>query len=193
MKVSPRFYNMFVHPQFITKLYAKKLSSYADISGKRLLDFGCGTGNNAGIFDPEQYLGVDIDSERISYARTLNPTHTFQVVGEQLDELEDSSFDRILISAVLHHIEDSKIAGYLAHFKRILKPDGQIIIYEPFLAQGSRFRNWHMNTFDEGDFIRTEKAYLAFFEGDFVTTVHFRANIAWLYNGLFFSVSKKEC
>lgn len=166
--------------------------SFVDISNKKILDFGCGTGNNCSIFNSSNYLGVDIDKGRIKYAQKLNPKYAFMLVGTKLSEIENSSFDIIFISAVLHHIPNSKIECYLTQFKRILKPNGKLIIYEPYFTPKFIIRNWVMKTFDEGKYIRTENEYLELFEENFNTKVHIRFKIINLYNGIFFSASRKE-
>lgn len=192
MRVSPIIYNTFVHPKIFTKVYGKKLSAYVDIRDKKVLDFGCGTGNNCILFDSSKYLGIDIDSDRIKYARKLNSEYNFKVVDSNLKEIKDSSYDRILISAVLHHISDSDINDYIDDFKRILKPDGQIMIYEPYYSADFKIGNWVMKTFDEGEYIRNEQQYLKLFEKDFNSKVHTRFKMINFYKGIFFTLKLKE-
>ena len=74
-------YNWFVHPTWITKRYLEAPLRACGISGKRVLDFGCGTGNLSWLFDTEGDLGLDIDERRIKYAMRQNPYHNFKVIA----------------------------------------------------------------------------------------------------------------
>src|SRR5664280_1420046 len=83
-----------------------------DLSGKRLLDFGCGTGQTStqlaalGAF----VVGMDISPESISPARRR----------AELDGLTDL----ILCSAVLHHVDYSVVPPIL---RSCVKPGGKIV------------------------------------------------------------------
>jgi SAM-dependent methyltransferase len=80
----------------------------------RVLEFGCGPGRISCGFDPESYIGVDINPRAIEYARERNPAHRFEVVG---DELPDA--DVCLFHTVLMHIPDEDLVPLL---KRIRAP-----------------------------------------------------------------------
>ena len=48
----------------------------------RILDLGCGTGELAPVFlrNSYDYVGIDIEAQRIAYAQKLYPTGTFKVM-----------------------------------------------------------------------------------------------------------------
>jgi len=91
-----------------------------------LLDIGCGDGPLAQFFKPEEYTGIDIDTESLSQARLKNPQHRFC----SLENIpEKSSFSSIVLLASIEHIPQPKL--FLQKIKGYLKNDGKIIITTP--------------------------------------------------------------
>lgn len=192
MHVPPIIYNVIVHPRIITNRYITPRVEKFLSEDKQVLDFGCGTGNNAFIFDPSRYLGVDIDQKRIDFANRLYAEHSFLCIDDGVLPIESKSIDMIFICAVLHHISDQDIAAHMGEFDRILKQDGLILVFEPCLFQGSRMNNWIMTTFDDGQYIRKEGDYLRLFDKRFKTRVHDRFKTINCYNALFFSAERNR-
>jgi 2-polyprenyl-3-methyl-5-hydroxy-6-metoxy-1,4-benzoquinol methylase len=114
----------------------RQLGVGRDLSGKRLLDFGCGTGQTStqlaalGAF----VVGMDISPELIQIARRRAELDgvTDRVEFRNVDLLQapppPDSFDLILCSAVLHHVDYSVVLPIL---RSCLKPGGKIVIGEP--------------------------------------------------------------
>lgn len=191
MQVSPKLYNLIIHPPFVTKWYIEKnIKSILNFDNKKILDFGCGTGNNSFIFDPKFYTGIDIDADRILYAKKLYPDYNFLSSDVDLHNIPSQSQDIILISAVLHHITTYHIKEYMSEFDRILKNDGIIIVFEPFLDPTTPIRSLFMKFFDEGDFIRSEEDYYNLFSDFFKIETYKKFNIINGYRMLFFSARK---
>lgn len=188
MELSPRLYHWVVRPKFFTQLYINKLLQTSfDFRNKAVLDFGCGVGSSSSIFDSNHYLGVDPDSQRIAYAKRLYPTYQFDVFDGKNLLLKQSSFDYIIMIAVLHHISSDGIANYLTQLKRILKPFGQILVIEPCFVRKLQLSNFLMRFFDNGAYIRDPKEYIEIFE-----TNQFKAKLhkqyrKFFYNEVFFS------
>jgi SAM-dependent methyltransferase len=181
MHVSPAVYRFIVHPAFYTRWFAERyLKPSFELVGRKVLEFGCGIGVNCIVFDPGLYRGVDIDAERIAYARTLHPEYRFDVVGTGLSEIDDGAYDVVLIGAVLHHLTDRQIEVYQAEFLRILKPDGVLIVFEPYLAPNAGIINWFMKFLDEGKYLRTEDGYLALLKDNFEPRVLRRFRVPYL-------------
>lgn len=189
MQLSPRIYHSFVRPKWITKLYIQNnIQQHFDFNGKKVLDFGAGTGANCTLCSPGHYFGIDPDSNRIDFAKRMYDGYRFEsFMGNELPA-EDNSFDFILIIAVLHHIPPEMIRGYVAEFKRILKPTGKVIAIEPCFFDKSPLSNWFMKNNDKGDYIRNEKDYLSYFTGEnFQCSVLKRFKKCFFYNELYFT------
>ncbi len=190
MELSPRLYHWFVRPKLLTKLYINNvLQTSFDFSNKSVLDFGCGIGSSSSIFDPNLYLGIDPDYNRVVYAKRLYPTHQFDVIDGKELPLNNCSFDYIVMVAVLHHISSGDILKYLQQFKHALKPFGRILVIEPCLIKSSHISNSLMEFFDNGPYIRDQEGYEELFQ-----TNNFRITILkqfnrFFYNELFFSAT----
>lgn len=100
--------------------------------GMRVLEIGCGTGLFTELFSKSDacILAVDISPDllRIAKQRGLNPELVeFREMRFEDSELQDS-FDAIIGSSVLHHLE-LEIA--LQNIFRLLKPGGVMAFAEP--------------------------------------------------------------
>lgn len=106
----------------------------------RLLDLGCGDGNNLtwlGRFSEEAY-GSDYNLARLVRAQMLNPSATI-FAADVLDyPAEPDSFDVIFFNHVIEHIPDD--LGALRAVRRILKPGGLLIVGTP--NEGAWWWQW---------------------------------------------------
>jgi 2-polyprenyl-3-methyl-5-hydroxy-6-metoxy-1,4-benzoquinol methylase len=115
----------------------RKVMEYveADAPYEHILDFGCGSG----VLLPflcrisARVTAMDIDLlpfERVSRLRTFPTNLEVRDARElALGDLPKASFDLIIATDVLEHVED--ISSTLADMKTLLKPKGQIIISGP--------------------------------------------------------------
>jgi SAM-dependent methyltransferase len=106
--------------------------------GKRVLDFGCGSGRVLRQFLDEarraEFWGCDIDGASIAWlAENLSPPlHCFQNGREPPLRLEDGSLDLVWAMSVFTHIENW--SPWLLEMHRVLAPDG--ILIASFLGEG---------------------------------------------------------
>jgi ubiquinone/menaquinone biosynthesis C-methylase UbiE len=104
-------------------------------AGKRVLDYCCGSGENA-IFAAQcggEATGIDISPEGIANAR-LNAARggvqencKFEVMDAEATRFLDNTFDTVIEYGALHHLEFDRAMRELS---RILKPDGEMISIE---------------------------------------------------------------
>jgi ubiquinone/menaquinone biosynthesis C-methylase UbiE len=187
-EISPSLYQWLVRPDWITKKYIHhRLKAKFEFEEQTILDFGSGTGSNCSIFSPESYIGIEPCKKRVHYSQKKYKNYLFYVLEGNILPLEDNSVDYILIIAVLHHISSEEIIDYLDEFKRILKPNGSIIVMEPCFSTEKPISNFFMKKMDKGQYIRDEKGYLALFsDWNFTCHVLERFRKCFLYNELFF-------
>jgi ubiquinone/menaquinone biosynthesis C-methylase UbiE len=102
----------------------------------RVIDVGCGTGHLLAallkrIDPPERAVGVDNSNEAIARLREFVPTAVGVVasVYELERELEPESFDLVLCTEVLEHLERPEDA--LMQLRRLRSPGGRIIVTVP--------------------------------------------------------------
>jgi ubiquinone/menaquinone biosynthesis C-methylase UbiE len=117
-----------------SKLYEELIS--ANVSGKKILEYGCGEGSLS--FDLAQkgaeVYGIDISdvaiekAQEISVAQKLDDSIKFYVMNAEELSFEGNFFDTICGSAILHHLDLDKA---LSALKKVIKKDGKAIFFEP--------------------------------------------------------------
>lgn len=96
----------------------------------RILEVGCFLGHYCNYFKEQGHhpVGVDISDEVIQEGKKLYP-HLELVCcdGEKLNEtFQENSFDAVIASEVIEHVLYPQ--NFLASIKKILKPDGKLLI-----------------------------------------------------------------
>ena len=107
------------------------VKKFVCLEGRKILDIGCGIGAYTGKFKElslETY-GTDVDKETIDRAKKLNPDINFVVSPAETQPFEDNFFDVVFLHEVLEHVSDDKKTA--AESLRVLKPQGQIVIFVP--------------------------------------------------------------
>lgn len=102
-----------------------------DWTGKRVLDFGCGSGRVLRHFLPEadraELSGCDIHAESIAWLdQNLPQVRAFANGYEPPLEVADGSFDLVYATSVFTHIGDHW-ATWLLEMHRVLAPGGLLV------------------------------------------------------------------
>ena len=150
----------FVYKHLVVPLQGSDIYDFVSsfyTEGNSVLDFGSGIGTNSILFNPKDYIGVDVDKSRVLESKHEFPSHRFQEISYISNEdgqlpFEDKSFDIIFISLCLHHIDSSNCKVLFKEFRRLLKVDGFIIGIEPVVTS-NKLSNIFMNLIDGGDHI----------------------------------------
>ncbi|WP_410599000.1 methyltransferase domain-containing protein [Amycolatopsis sp. lyj-90] len=116
----------------INAYYARPaiLDLAGDVSGRRILDAGCGAGP---LFEAlrdrgADMTGFDLSAKMVELARKrLGDDAALRVadIGKPLP-FPDDEFDDVIAALVLHYLEDW--AAPLAELRRVLKPGGRLIL-----------------------------------------------------------------
>lgn len=121
------------------QLLEEALPSGWDWRGKRVLDFGCGSGRMLRQFAAEaseaEFWGCDLDGPSIAWLReNLSPPFQFAESSEEPDlSLPSGSFDLIYAFSVYTHFVDNWAAWLLEHH-RLLDDGG--LLFATFLGEG---------------------------------------------------------
>lgn len=98
-----------------------------------ILEFGCGVGNHIPFlrrsFPHSRIVGVDVsdDSLEVAADRYACSNVRFCTPGEFQDE---KTVDLVYVNGVFHHIPAAQHADRLRYFRRILKPQGTLAIFD---------------------------------------------------------------
>ena len=111
----------------------KRLRNFSTLPlNKTALEIGCGTGNGSRLimkyFQTKKIYATDLDERMINIAKRKNADDS--IIFEMQDatnlKYENNSFDAVFDLGVIHHIPNWK--DCLKELKRVLKPNGQLVI-----------------------------------------------------------------
>jgi SAM-dependent methyltransferase len=138
LRVGPRTLARYAHPPVDTPYpleYAYHLLG-DDVSGLRIVDFGCGSGaNSVHLANRGAHVwGVDISEDLIRLAErrmaaTGRPGGARFIVASAHDlPFPDASIDIVFGIAILHHLDLTLVSREV---RRVLRPGGRAIFQEP--------------------------------------------------------------
>jgi 2-polyprenyl-3-methyl-5-hydroxy-6-metoxy-1,4-benzoquinol methylase len=148
----------------------------------KVLDFGCGWGRIIRYFLKDVYaenlFGIDCDESIIIVCQSSNLNCNFNVnTIFPPTEFKDNFFDIIYSFSVFSHLSEDAHIKWLMEFKRILKPDGILIVTtrsREFILSCAKMQNTPENDipfFAKGltkTFVNTNKSLVDYDEGKYV-------------------------
>jgi SAM-dependent methyltransferase len=100
---------------------------------KRILDFGCGTGDTSRLllqhFPGAEIVGVDVSTGAIEHARSEHGRLGISFLATA-DVEGDATFDLCYCNGAFHHIEPADRAGTARDLLRLLRPGGYLALFE---------------------------------------------------------------
>ncbi len=99
-----------------------------------VLDFGCGCGRIARRIAPAisasggSYTGVDINAELVDWCSGALPGRYLRNSLHPPSPLPDAAFDLLFSVSVFTHLPRQRMQGWLADFKRVLRPGGLALV-----------------------------------------------------------------
>lgn len=137
------------------------------VPGVRTLDLGCGPGAFSDLFEKGDYVGADLNSRYIDYARK-HRKGTFVVADARRLELPDQRFDQILIFGLLHHLSDEVVRDVLSECHRLLVPGGHALVIEDIPAISKLNLIGHLiHNVENGEHIRAADEYRKLYQERF--------------------------
>jgi len=113
-----------------------KQSGFFPLTERRILDVGCGTGEQLGTFlhwgaKPENLFGIDLIPDRIRAAQHLLPQVGFRVGNAEALPFADGHFDLVTVFTVFSSILDHWMAVNVSdEINRVLAPGGVVLWYD---------------------------------------------------------------
>lgn len=133
------------------------------VPGEKVLDIGCGPADILDYLPQVSYTGVDLSPEYIESARKRFGSRgrfwcndVGSVVGL---EAERGTFDLVLATGLIHHLDDQQAASMFDLVRRALRADGRLVTFDGCYVPGqSPIARWFLGK-DRGQFVRTREAY----------------------------------
>ena len=129
----------YASPEENTESDQSRLKIVSNMVGenKIILDIGCFTGNVGSIFLKRSNVvfGMDLSMQALETARTRGVDVVLADADEQLP-FRDHSFDVVFAGELIEHVLD--VGLLLKEVKRVIRPDGEIVLTTPNLASLGR-------------------------------------------------------
>jgi SAM-dependent methyltransferase len=125
--VAPQYWSRYFEPFFVP-MYKKTLEQLPLNSDSLLLDAGCGSGlfSHMAIATGAQVIGVDAARGLLEMARERNPRNNF--LEEDLEALPFASGSFDVVAGFNSFQYAGNFTAALAEAKRVLKPEGKLVI-----------------------------------------------------------------
>jgi ubiquinone/menaquinone biosynthesis C-methylase UbiE len=111
------------------------LKQLGDVREKKLLDLGCGAGENSVYFAKlgAECIASDYSPGMVEVAVKLAEANGVKVEGMVMNamalDFPDNTFDIVYVANLLHHLPDPELA--IKEMHRVLKPGGKACFWEP--------------------------------------------------------------
>jgi SAM-dependent methyltransferase len=118
-----------VKASFVSKVVKRHLPN---VSKPRILDVGCGHGYIHSFLKEHAWeiTGVETAAEVLALAKQENPENAYIAYDGRSLPFANESFDVALAVCVMHHVPPEQWSGFISEAKRVLRPGGQVLIFE---------------------------------------------------------------
>ena len=130
------------------------ISKLGDMRGKRVLELGSGRGEFTVALAKcgAEVVGVDVGDDLVKLGREVASVNDVkcEFVCASIDNLglPSNSFDFVVGNAILHHLSEEGVVQSLKETRRVLKPGGEAMFFEPI--ENSRVFDFIQNLFPAG-------------------------------------------
>lgn len=153
------------------------------VPGDVILDVGCGPADILDYLPTVDYWGFDISPEYIASATRKygNRGHFQCKLFDSLDLGRLPACDFVVLSGVLHHLEDSEASELLALASRALKKGGKLVTIDPCVTPKQNPIARYLINKDRGQNVRDEAGYKSLVKGNLFNDIEIRVvNKAWI-------------
>ncbi len=160
-----RFVTDYDSPQISYEHWHRYCYAAQWVAGKKVLDIACGAGYGSALLaqTAAEVMGVDISPEAVTHARAAYPLANLQFVVGQASAIPDSGqelFDVVVSFETIEHVDQSTQQAFLKEIKRVLKPEGMLIISTPNKLVYSDLPKYHNEFHVKEFYFREFKTFL---------------------------------
>ena len=146
--------------------------------GDRILDIGCGPADLLAELPADiNYIGFDQNERYIESAGKRHGSRgqffTGNVDLAHIDSLGTGSFDIVIASGILHHLDDRDATELFALSRAALRPGGRLITGDGCYQAGQSRIARLLLALDRGRYVRTKEAYVALASQSFASPTAF--------------------
>ncbi|MCS7012873.1 MAG: class I SAM-dependent methyltransferase [Chloroherpetonaceae bacterium] len=117
--------------EYKVRLVKERLQKTSSALPSTILEYGCGTGRNLPFFReyfPDAVIeGCDISAESLSIAARRAPDAALYLLPNNLPKKQ---YDLVFVACVFHHIPPAERAVVSAQIYDLMKPCGELFIFE---------------------------------------------------------------
>lgn len=132
--------------------------------GERVLDIGCGTASLARYLGPVSYVGYEPNAAYVERGRIENLGRDVTLHAGYFDTTAATAldaFDLVIVSAVLHHMDDRQADELFGLLARVTKPGGRVVTFDNVFVDRQNSIARVLIGLDRGQNVRSPEGYAA--------------------------------
>jgi len=136
--------NIFAFNAFVMARYQQVVKLIPQKSNQKVLDIGCGDGVLLSFMEKGNLFGVDLDQSSLNYGASRVKAKFIQAPADKLP-FKANFFDIVLATEIIEHL--SQPEKLIQEAKRVLKPEGYLILTTPLKQPGKLADKLHVQEF----------------------------------------------
>lgn len=127
-----KLYDTFIEPS-VGVLRKIMFKMYLPKEGLRVLEIGCGTGSNLRLYQKSgcEVNGIDLSPSMVKVAtKKLGEQANIKLGDASQMPYPDNHFDLVIAMLTLHEVPNSIRAPIINEMRRVMKPDGRLLIVD---------------------------------------------------------------